>query len=266
MSDSINKLVEIMATLRDPERGCPWDCAQTYASIIPHTIEETYEVADCIEREDYAHLKEELGDLLFQVVFLARIAQEQGLFDFDDVADAISEKLTRRHPHVFGNMKIESEAELKAVWESIKQQEREAKRPTEKKGALLNVEATHPAITHAYKLQQAAAKVGFDWPSTGPVFDKVQEELSELQQALEHPQDSAAIEHEMGDILFAVVNLSRHVGVKPETALRKVNYRFQARFQLMETLITSNNQNIDELTLEQLEAYWQQAKQKLGNG
>ena len=268
MNSSIQKLLKIMAQLRDPEKGCPWDCEQTFSSIVPHTIEETYEVVDCVEREDYAHLKEELGDLLFQVVFLSRIAEEQGLFNFKDVAESISDKLVRRHPHVFDDLTIESEEQLKETWEKIKQQEKVDKQQasqTVDHSVLANVEASHPAMTHAYKLQKAAASVGFDWSSAEEVLDKVDEELSELKSALlATKSDAKAVEHELGDLVFAIVNLARHISVKPETALRKVNYRFARRFRYMESKVLEKSQDMKELSLSEMEVYWRQAKLKVG--
>ena len=266
--DAIAKLLDIMAQLRDPNTGCPWDCEQTFSSIVPHTIEETYEVVDCVEREDYAHLKEELGDLLFQVVFLSRIAEEQGMFNFYDVAAEISEKLERRHPHVFGDAKISSQEELKTVWESIKQSEREQKQTKQSASVsvLDDVESTHPGLTHSYKLQKKAAKVGFDWDSVQGVYDKLDEELGELKAALrEEVLNDDHVVHEMGDVLFACVNLARHVKVNPETAIRKANYRFEKRFRYMESMISNNESEIQSLTLEEMERYWQQAKHELEN-
>lgn len=267
MSNAITELLKTMEQLRDPERGCPWDRAQTFASIVPHTIEETYEVVDCVERQDYNHLREELGDLLFQVVFLSRIAEEQGLFCFDDVTKEITAKLHRRHPHVFGDAKIDSHDELSRVWESIKQQEREQKEENAPASRYLldEVEPTHPALTHAGKLQKTAKKVGFDWPDVQGVFAKLDEEVMELREALESADVSVShIEHEMGDILFACVNLARHVKVNPETALRKANYRFIQRFQRMEDLATQASRKLQDLTLDELEREWQEAKRQLG--
>lgn len=270
MSDSVAKLLSIMARLRDPEHGCPWDCAQTFSSIVPHTVEEMYEVVDCVEREDYAHLQEELGDLLFQVVFLSRIAEERGLFNFEDVVTGISEKLVRRHPHVFADLPIGSEQELMQMWERIKKEERAQKHSAQQsqpQSVLDDVEAAHPALTHALKLQKMVAKVGFDWEGPDEVFNKVDEELDELKEALrEQPRDEQHVEHEMGDILFTCVNLSRHVKVNPETALRKANYRFERRFRCMERIISDNDLNIQSLTINEMEQYWQQAKRRVDKG
>ncbi len=273
MAEPIEKLLEIMAQLRDPDGGCPWDCKQTFSSIIPHTIEETYEVVDCIERKDYSHLKEELGDLLFQVVFLSRIAEEQGLFDFNGVVNELSDKLVRRHPHVFAGMAINSEIELARLWEKTKQQERDLKKSqafcAEDEGAdesaLASVESAHPALTHAVKLQKAAAKTGFDWKTLQGVVDQVMEELGELQAACSEPaQDAGHIEHELGDVLFSCVNLSRHVRVNPETALRRANYRFEQRFRYMETRLGDTGKQLQALTEDEVAHYWQEAKEQRG--
>ncbi len=269
MTEPLEKLLDIMAQLRDPDGGCPWDCKQTFSSIIPHTIEETYEVVDCIEREDYGHLKEELGDLLFQVVFLSRIAEEQGLFDFNGVVNELSDKLIRRHPHVFSEMKINSDVELTQLWEETKRRERDLKKSQapymEDESALANVESAHPALAHAVKLQKAAAKTGFDWQNLQGVVDKVMEELAELQGALsENAQSLDQVEHELGDVLFSCVNLSRHVKVNPETSLRKANYRFERRFRYMEAKARDAGRRLQGLTEDEIARYWREAKEQLG--
>ena len=268
MGESVARLLGIMAKLRDPEEGCPWDCKQTFSSIIPHTIEETYEVVDCVEREDYVNLKEELGDLLFQVVFLSRIAEEQGLFDFSDVVSELSDKLVRRHPHVFADMDIGSDAELAQVWEATKQQEKALKKqsqPDRDESVLDDVETAHPALIHALKLQKAAAKFGFDWPDVPSVIDKVFEEVAELQEELPaETKNDKQIEHELGDLLFTCVNLSRHVKVNPETSLRKANYRFERRFRYMESRLEVMRRADIAFTINDMELFWREAKAQLG--
>jgi len=226
---AIERLLEIMARLRDPQDGCPWDRQQDFASIAPHTIEEAYEVADAIERADLAALRDELGDLLFQVAFHSQLASEHGSFRFDDVVDAICDKLTRRHPHVFGGARIADAEEQTRAWERIKAAERRANDGAA--GALSGIPAALPALTRARKLGARAADTGFDWPDTAGPRAKIDEELAELDRA---GGDPARSEAELGDLLFSVVNLSRHLGIDPESALRRANDRFTRRFGHLE--------------------------------
>ena len=259
---TIEDLLAIMARLRDPEHGCPWDREQTLASIVPHTLEEAYEVAEAIARGDMNELRDELGDLLFQVVFYARIAEEQGDFSFDDVVAAISDKLIRRHPHVFaedgGDADI-TDAEAQTVaWEAHKARERREKHGD---SALAGVAHALPSLTRAAKLTKRAARVGFDWPDLPPVFDKMQEELDELRHEVEQGSvDADRVEDEMGDVLFVASNLARKAGVDPEVALRRANAKFERRFAAMEALAAAEGVSLDELDLDRWEALWVRVK------
>jgi ATP diphosphatase len=255
----LQTLLQIMAELRDPDNGCPWDIKQTFESIAAYTVEEAYEVADAIERNDMADLKNELGDLLFQVVFHAQMASENNQFNFIDVVNEINNKLVRRHPHVFGNNKTRDEEELNKEWEKHKKNER-----TEKAQAsasyLDGIATTMPALRWSEKLQKRAAHHGFDWDDIGPVFDKLQEEIAELkaEMVLEHNQQK--ISDEMGDVLFASVNLSRHLGVNPEQALRDSNRKFISRFKIVEQLLHQDGVRMEDCSVVVLEEYWQKAK------
>jgi tetrapyrrole methylase family protein/MazG family protein/ATP diphosphatase len=257
----MGRLLEIMAKLRDPVRGCPWDREQTWASIAPHTIEEAYEIADAVERGDASHVRDELGDLLFQVVFQARIAEERGLFRFDDVVDAISDKLERRHPHVFGDASIGSAAEQTVAWERHKAEERKAKGGPA--GVLDGVTLGLPALTRSAKLGQRAARVGFDWPDAAGVLDKVREEIDELQRAVVSGE-SAHVREELGDLLFSVAQLARHLHVDPEGALRDAGGKFERRFRRMEARLAERGPSPAGLSASELEALWAQAKQEIG--
>jgi MazG family protein len=261
MNVSIERLRAIMAALRDPQRGCPWDREQTWATIAPHTLEEAYELADAIERDDVAHVRDELGDLLFQVVFQARIAEERGLFDFDAVATAISDKLERRHPHVFGTATIGSAAEQTVAWEEHKAAERRAAGVAA--GALDGIALGLPALTRAAKLGKRAAGVRFDWARTEDVLGKVEEECVELRDALAKGH-AAAVEEELGDLLFSVAQFARHAGVDPETALRAANAKFERRFKRMEAWLAAQGRSPCDATPDELEALWARAKQELG--
>lgn len=248
-----------MARLRDPDSGCPWDLQQDFRSLIPYTLEEAYEVADAIERGDFHDLREELGDLLLQVVFHARLAEELGLFDFEDVAAAIAEKLVRRHPHVFQAMEFGSDAERQHQWENAKREEHKDKTGAHPESALSGVAASLPALMRAQKLQKRAARHGFDWAEVGPVFAKVAEELAETRAAFESG-DSHRIEEEVGDLLFGVVNLARHLGVDAEGALRSSNQKFTHRFQHIEARLKEQGRTLDTATLEEMDALWEEAK------
>ena len=256
MSDSpISKLLSIMARLRDPESGCPWDIKQDFDSIAPYTIEEAFEVAEAIAQRDYPELKEELGDLLLQVVFHSQMAREQGLFDFNDVVQVLCDKMVRRHPHVFADDPAADEQAVKANWEQIKQQERAAK-GRDHDSALDGVPAGLPALQRAAKVQKKAARVGFDWPEADPVRGQVNLELAELDEALQNGH-KAAIEDELGDVIFTLVNLSRHLKIDPEQALRKSTAKFERRFRAMER---NQPQPLNSLGSEALEAAWKAAK------
>jgi len=263
--DEMKNLLEVMARLRDPETGCPWDLAQDYRSIAPCTIEEAYEVVDAIERGDMDDLCDELGDLLFQVVFYAQIAQEEGCFDFAKVAEKIAAKLVRRHPHVFERSAEGSEVQQhdhRVAWERIKAAERNEKRPAaEEAGALQGVAVTLPALTRAVKLQKRAAHVGFDWPDINQVLDKVQEELHEVREVVDQGQGVQRMRHEVGDLLLAVSNLARHADIDPETALREANQRFESRFHHVEAQCAEQGVTPQAAGLDLLEQMWRQAKQ-----
>ncbi|HHM04516.1 MAG TPA: nucleoside triphosphate pyrophosphohydrolase [Gammaproteobacteria bacterium] len=259
MSTALTQLLGIMAALRDPEGGCPWDRQQSFASLAPYTLEEAYEVVDTIEQGDAGALREELGDLLFQVVFHAQLGAEQGLFDFDDITAALCAKLIRRHPHVFGEARIDSAAAQAAAWEQHKAAER-ADKGDAQGGALDGVPTALPALTRACKLQRRAARVGFDWPEAAPVLDKLHEEIDELRAELERA-DPGRLEHELGDVLFACTNLARHLGVDPETALRAANRRFERRFRHLEKRLREQGREVSQCPPEELEKRWQEAKQ-----
>ncbi len=260
--ENTQRLLEIMAQLRHPETGCSWDLKQDFSSLIPYTIEEAYEVADAIERNDLDDLKSELGDLLLQVVFHSRIAEELGIFNFETVSEAICQKLVRRHPHVFAGKKFASDAERKQAWEAAKAEEREAKSTAENSSILDGIANNLPALIQCEKLLYRAANHGFDWPETLPVFDKVLEELAEVKEAWES-EDQAHIQEEIGDLLLVVVNLARHLKVNPETALKQSNKKFTQRFQYIEQRVLENGGELDECSLDELDAYWDEAKVNL---
>ena len=258
--NGIKKLLEVMRSLRDPDTGCPWDIAQDFSTIAPYTIEEAYEVADAIERKDFDELRSELGDLLFQVVFYTQMASERGYFDFDDVAEGIAEKLTRRHPHVFGSAEERAVGQIDGSWEEIKERERA---DGGDESALAGVAKALPALKRAQKLGKRAARVGFDWPDTTGVSEKIHEELEELDAAV-GTRDVARIEDELGDVLFAVVNLARHLDIDPENALTGSNVKFERRFRAMEADTEAAGLDIRKLTLEELDLHWRKAKQRVG--
>ena len=267
----IERLRAIMAALRTPGSGCPWDLEQNFASIAPYTIEEAYEVADAIERGDLDDLKEELGDLLLQVVFHARMAEEAGAFAFDDVAEAINTKLIRRHPHVFGDIAAGGPGAVKARWEEIKAEEKAERAERRRRsglaadggGHLDTVPVALPALARALKLQKRAADVGFDWPEPGAVLDKMDEEIGEIRHELRQgPRDRDRLEDEIGDMLFALVNLARHVEVDPESALRRANAKFVRRFRHIEAVLRTRGRTLTDATLEEMEELWQEAKRQ----
>ncbi|WP_122302307.1 nucleoside triphosphate pyrophosphohydrolase [Pseudomonas amygdali] len=267
---TVQDLLHLMARLRDPQSGCPWDLKQTYASIVPHTLEEAYEVADAIEQGDLDHLKGELGDLLFQVVFYAQLAKEEGRFEFDDVIDGITRKLLRRHPHVFPTGELYAPAETPRLtdeqvnqrWDEIKAEERAEKSGAPEQLSLLDdVPVALPALSRAAKLQKRASQVGFDWPAALPVVDKVREELDEILEAMVD-NDAEGIAEEVGDLLFSVVNLARHLKVDPETALRSANSKFDRRFRFIEQALRHIQRPIEECSLEEMDALWGEAKRQ----
>jgi nucleoside triphosphate diphosphatase len=254
---AMERLLEVMARLRDPAGGCPWDLEQDFATIAPYTVEEAYEVADAIARGDMESLKDELGDLLLQVVYHAQMAKEQGSFDFAAVAAAIADKMVRRHPHVFGEAQVESASAQRLAWEEVKAAERERRGGA---GLLDDVPVALPALTRAVKLQRRAARGGFDWPDAEPVLDKIAEEVGELRAELSGPRDAGRLEDELGDLLFALVNLARHLDVDPEAALARTNRKFERRFRRIEQALAADGRSVHDTPLTQLEALWQQAK------
>ncbi|WP_049623404.1 nucleoside triphosphate pyrophosphohydrolase [Frateuria defendens] len=257
---SLDDLLAIMARLRDPERGCPWDVQQNFDTIAPYTIEEAYEVVDAIDRKDWHDLRDELGDLLLQVVFHAQMASEAGLFGFADVVQAISDKMVRRHPHVFGDETYADVAEQKQGWEAIKAGERAAKGERPDDSALAGVSHGQPEWKRALKLQQRAAKVGFDWGEPTPVLDKLAEELEELRAEFADGAEPARLEDELGDVLFVAVNLARQGGIDFSRALRHANAKFERRFRRMEALAAVDGDRLEDLELPAQEALWQRAK------
>ena len=252
----LEELLVVMARLRDPDNGCPWDREQTYATIVPHTIEEAYEVADAIAREDWDELKAELGDLLFQVVFYAQIAREEGRFGFADVAGGIVEKMTRRHPHVFGDERYADAAAQMAAWERIKA----AEKPQQPAGTLDGVPLALPALTRAVKLQKKASKVGFDWGAVEPILAKIQEEIAEIRHEITAQSLPERLADELGDVLFAVANLARHLQLDPETALRGTNAKFERRFRRIEAWLAETDRVPAQSTLAEMDALWERAK------
>jgi ATP diphosphatase len=260
-SRDISRLIEIMAALRTPKTGCPWDLEQDFATIAPYTLEEAYEVADAIARNDLDDLEEELGDLLLQVVFHARMAQEQDAFDFGDVVESITTKLIRRHPHVFGDQHARDPESVKGLWDEIKAQEKEAKAARGKpanEGALAGVPVALPALTRALKLQSKASKVGFDWNDPRAVLHKIREEAEEIEAALDRDDPSAAAE--VGDLLFAAVNLARHLDADPEALLRQTNQKFERRFSSIEHALATRGKAPQDATLAEMDALWDEAK------
>ncbi|MGH1485878.1 MAG: nucleoside triphosphate pyrophosphohydrolase [Cellvibrionaceae bacterium] len=266
---TINDLLTLMARLREPDFGCPWDLDQSYRTIAASTLEEAYEVVDAIEQDNVEQLKEELGDLLFQVVFYSQLGKEDQRFSFDDITSSITAKLLRRHPHVFPDGTLDSridldcldvdrrQASIKATWEATKREEREQKGYH---GIMDDVPTALPATIRSTKLQKRAASVGFDWDSTDGVYEKIAEEIAELKEATESAS-SVAIEEELGDLLFSVINLSRHLKVEPETALRKANSKFEQRFNKMESIAEAKSTSLDAQSMQTLNEWWQQAKE-----
>jgi ATP diphosphatase len=258
----IQRLLQVMARLRDPAGGCPWDLEQDFSTIAPYTIEEAYEVADAIARGDLEHLKDELGDLLLQVVYHAQMAKEAGLFDFDQVAAAIADKMIRRHPHVFGSAAVDGARAQSRAWEAVKASERASKAGAAEShhGVLDDVPLALPALVRAAKLQRRAAQVGFDWPEPVQVLDKLDEEIAELRTELKGQAKVDRLSDEIGDLLFAVVNLARHLEVDGETALRQANAKFERRFRAIEDALRAGGRRLEDASLDEMEALWQQAK------
>lgn len=259
---SINTLLEVMSRLRDPDGGCPWDKQQTFESLVPYTLEEAYEVAETIEQGDYQELRDELGDLLFQVVFYAEIAREKQLFDFDDIANAISEKLVRRHPHVFASEQIDSVEEQNVAWEDHKRQERLKKSSvlSQQASELDGIAVSLPALVRAQKIQRRAAKTGFDWKEIESVYDKLSEETDEVREAVSQAVPDR-IEDEVGDLLFAGVNLARFLGVDAEHALRRANRKFESRFRQVEKRVNKLGRDMSDMSVQELESIWESIKQ-----
>jgi len=259
-SRDIGRLLEIMAALRTPETGCPWDLAQNFSTIAPYTLEEAYEVADAIARDELADLKDELGDLLLQVVFHARMAEEQDAFDFGDVVQAITEKLIRRHPHVFADETSPTPRAVEGLWERIKAEEKVTNK-TGQTGALAGIPVALPALSRALKLQMKASKVGFDWNDPRAVLRKIREEADEIEAELDRSQaNKAAIAGEVGDLLFAVVNLARHLDADPEGVLRQTNLKFERRFAAIERALAARGKSPQEVSLAEMDALWNEAK------
>lgn len=254
----VKPLLELMARLRDPDHGCPWDIRQDFSTIAPYTVEEAYEVEDAIQRDDMDDLKDELGDLLFQVVFHARMAEEQGSFDFRDVVENLVEKMTRRHPHVFGDAEIGDAEAQTAHWEQLKQEER--KSGPQPAGLLDDVPLNLPALVRAEKLSKRAARVGFEWPDADGVLDKLNEEAAELREALDKGADRREIEGELGDLLFTLANLARYLKLDPEAALRTTNAKFERRFREVEQGLQALGRDIEDATLEEMDALWDKAR------
>ncbi len=265
--NAMQTLLQLMSMLRDPQHGCPWDLKQSFASIAPHTLEEVYEVVDAIETNDIQQLKEELGDLLFQVVFYAQLGKEQQVFDFETIAETITTKLLQRHPHVFPSATLESFGQGSDIsseqvvnnWEQIKTQEREQKKAAQLVSVLDDVPAALPSMLRATKLQKRVSNVGFDWQSVQPVYAKVKEELSELEVAME-TGNNLHVEEEFGDLLFSMINLSRHLHLDSEASLRKANRKFEARFRSVERMVVETKRAITDLSAAEMDMYWERAK------
>jgi ATP diphosphatase len=259
--DHLKNLLEVMAKLRDPETGCVWDKAQTYQSIVPHTLEEAYEVAETIETGDLEALPGELGDLLFQVVFYAQIAKEEGRFDFDDICKIITEKMIKRHPHVFSDTTVDTVEEQSRLWEAIKKEERNHQKADVRESVLDGISLSLSPLLVANKLQARAASVGYDWPDIQGPLDKLDEELEEVKHAIAEGSEEE-IKDEIGDLLFCAVNIARHMKIDPNVALRHANRKFIRRFKGMETLCVDDQQVFEELSLDEMEDYWRRVKRE----
>jgi ATP diphosphatase len=259
----MEQLLAIMAKLRDPVKGCPWDLKQDFKSIVPHTLEEAYEVAETIESENYGELKDELGDLLFQVVFYSQLGKEQNHFDFDDIVAAISEKLTRRHPHIFSDKVFETDEQVHANWAREKAKERQQKTDDGEVSLLENVPHNLPSLTRANKLQKRCATVGFEWPDVSGALVKVREEIEEVEQELAADEiDHDAVGEELGDLFFALVNVTRYLKHDPESIVRAANRKFEKRFKQVEVLTKEAGRTLDESSLEQMDRLWEEVKKR----
>jgi ATP diphosphatase len=258
--EAMRQLLEIMARLRDPDHGCPWDLQQTYSTIVPYTLEESYEVADSIQRGDMGELRDELGDLLFQIVFYCQIAREEGHFDFTDVAGAISEKMIRRHPHVFSDEEYENDQQLRHAWEQIKAEERQQRSPESGASQMDGVARALPALIRAEKLQKRAARVGFDWPDVEGAWNKLEEELHEVREEFSN-RNQDRLQDELGDLLFSMVNVVRLLGLDAEQTLSRANEKFERRFRAMEALLAEQAKtDLQELTLKEMDDAWEAVK------
>lgn len=258
----IDDLLEIMRTLRDPDKGCPWDQQQTIETILPHTLEEVAELVEAIEQNDIPAISDELGDILFHIVYYAQLAEEAGHFNFQTVTEGINAKLRRRHPHVFADSKIDTAEQQSIAWEQIKQRERQQRtNKNDVEVSLLDgISSKLPALIHAHKLQRRAATVGFDWVSIEPVLCKIEEEINELRQEIDNGADKAKVMDELGDLLFACVNFARHTEIDTELALRKTNRKFTERFKFIEQALAAKNKSLADASLDEMEILWQQAK------
>ncbi len=273
MSRSLDRLLDIMARLRDPKGGCPWDLEQSFATIAPHTLEETYELVEAIEKNDPAAIKDELGDVLFQVIFYAQLGREAGWFDFDSIAAHVADKMTQRHPHVFGERKAETANDVRNIWEQNKEAKRKTSAENEGREAsvLDNITSNLPATTRAVKLQKRAARVGFDWDNARDVFAKIREEIGELEHEFAEMdyermdierRKNDSLEDELGDVLFAVTNLARKLHIDPETALRRTNRKFESRFRGIESALAKQGRKPSDASLEEMERFWNQMKKE----
>jgi len=268
MKKPIDRLLDIMARLRDPKSGCPWDLEQSFATIAPHTLEETYELVEAIEKNDPASIKDELGDVLFQIIFYAQMGREAGWFDFDAIAAHVADKMTERHPHVFGERKAETANDVRAIWEQNKESKRKtsAKAEGREAGVLDNISPALPAATRAVKLQKRAARVGFDWDNARDVFAKIREEIGELEHEVagmeNERMDKDSLEDELGDVLFAVTNLARKLHIDPEAALRRTNRKFERRFRGIESALAKQGRKISDASLDEMERLWNEMKKE----
>lgn len=260
MSAALDRLTEVMARLRDPKGGCPWDLEQDFKSIAPHTLEETYEVVEAIEQGKPSAIKDELGDLLFQIIFYAQMGREAGLFDLDQIANHAADKMIERHPHVFGDRDANTAHAVLTNWENDKAKKREAAADGKPISALDGVSTALPASTRAVKLQNRAARVGFDWPEARDIIDKIREEITELEAEIDASDNHDAVEDEFGDVFFAVINLARRLKVDPETALRRTNRKFERRFRGIEDRLTAEGRHIKDASLEEMERIWNKVK------
>lgn len=261
MSKAVDRIVEVMARLRNPDGGCPWDLEQDFKTIAPYTIEETYEVVEAIEKNDPQAMQDELGDLLFQITFHAQMGKEKGWFDMDSIANHVADKMIERHPHVFGARDVANAADVLRNWENDKDAKRQAAAGDKPLSVFDGVTSTLPAMTHAVKLQKRAARTGFDWTKAHDIFAKLSEEIGELQTEMDIPDNKARMEDELGDVLFVICNLARHLDIDPETALRSTNRKFERRFRAVEQKFQAEGRDIKNTALDEMEAAWVEVKQ-----